>query len=280
MTLESSRIRVLPSLSGGYVEAADDDRFAYRFGKVEQVVTSSGQDSTGLFEPNLNDPRYLPFEGAGVISTWRIELPADGRQFDYRSIADAVLTLQYTAREGGSTLRTAASASVADALEGYKNAATETGAAVIFRASIDFSAAWNTFLYGELPVTTRDLDLDLRANRFPYLAANAAGLKITGVRLVLVATTNQQVLDVLLEREGDQIGTDTILDTSAPVLGGLPTARWEILGGEDPGLWKVKVPADTLNAAYKQTYEIDDLEYARFKNDVVRDMLVIVHYTI
>ncbi len=276
LTLESSRIRVLPSLNVTYRETGEDDRFAYRYGKVEQVVTSSGQDSTGLFEPSLNDPRYLPFEGAGVISTWRIELPASGRQFDYRSIADAVLTLQYTAREGGSTLRAAASADVADAMEQYKNAATEEGAAVIFRASVDFSAAWTTFLYSEIPVATRDLELDLRAGRFPYLAAKAEGLKITGVRLVLVAATSQQVDDVHLEREGDQIGVDTHLVPSAPV-GGLPTARWASFE-EDPGLWKVKVPSDVLSASYKQVYEIEDVEYARFKDDVVRDLLVIVHY--
>lgn len=270
LTLESSRIRVLPSLQGGYLEAADDSRFAYRFGKVEQIVTSSGLDSTGLFEPSLNDPRDLPFEGAGVISTWRIELPAVGRQYDYRTIADAVLTLQYTAREGGSTLRAAASAGVAGAMEDYKNAAAEEGPAVVFRASIDFSATWNTFLYSEAAVATRDLELDLRVSRFPYLAAQAPGLKITGVRLVLVAATSQQVDDVHLEREGDLV-------SGAPVLGGLPTARWASLE-ENPGLWKIKVPASLLNAAYKQVYEIENVEYARFKDDVVRDLLIIVHY--
>ncbi|MBA3494224.1 MAG: hypothetical protein H0T87_08970 [Gammaproteobacteria bacterium] len=39
------------------------------------MVTSSGQDDSGLFETNLRDEPYLPFEGAGVISTWRLEMP-------------------------------------------------------------------------------------------------------------------------------------------------------------------------------------------------------------
>jgi len=60
-------------------------------------------------------------------------------------------------------------------------------------------------------------------------------------------------------------------------VGGLPTTRWASFE-EDPGLWKVKVPSDVLSASYKQVYEIEDVEYARFKDDVVRDLLVIVHY--
>ena len=47
--------------------------------------TSSAQNDSGLFELNLRDERPLPFEGAGAISTWRIELPNDVPQFDFES---------------------------------------------------------------------------------------------------------------------------------------------------------------------------------------------------
>jgi hypothetical protein len=55
----------------------------YYFGSLQSVVTSSAQQYSGLFETNLRDERSLPFENAGVISTWRLELPAVYRQFDY-----------------------------------------------------------------------------------------------------------------------------------------------------------------------------------------------------
>jgi len=47
-----------------------------------------GQNDSGLFETNLRDERYLPFENSGVVSEWQLELPAnpskkDPRQFDY-----------------------------------------------------------------------------------------------------------------------------------------------------------------------------------------------------
>ena len=54
------------------------------------IATSSGRNDSGLFEPNLRDERYLPFEGAGALSEWRIELPAGFRQFDYDTISDVV----------------------------------------------------------------------------------------------------------------------------------------------------------------------------------------------
>ena len=72
---------------------------------LQAVATSNAQNDSGLFELNFRDERYLPFEGAGVMSRWRIELPAEFRQFDYDTISDAVLHIKYTAREGGVTLR-------------------------------------------------------------------------------------------------------------------------------------------------------------------------------
>ena len=70
------------------------------------MVTSGAQNDSGLFETNLRDERYLPFEGAGAISTWRLELPIDLPQFDVESISDVVFHLRYTAREAGTAAAT------------------------------------------------------------------------------------------------------------------------------------------------------------------------------
>ena len=92
----------------------EDSRFTYLPGPAQGIVTSRGQDDGGLFEMNLRDERYLPFEGHGVVgSTWKIELPPMQYQaFNYATIADAVLQLRYTAREGGERLRDAAIAAI------------------------------------------------------------------------------------------------------------------------------------------------------------------------
>ncbi len=71
---------------------------------LETVVTSSANADSGLFETQLHDERFLPFENAGAIGRWRIELPDQFAQFDYSTISDVILTLRYTARDGGKQL--------------------------------------------------------------------------------------------------------------------------------------------------------------------------------
>ena len=68
---------------------------------VKAIANSNGQNDTGMFEFNFRDERYLPFEGAGVISDWSLELPAEARQFDYNSVSDIIITVRYTARDAG-----------------------------------------------------------------------------------------------------------------------------------------------------------------------------------
>src|SRR6202020_1385041 len=59
-------------------------------------------------ELRFEDERYLPFETAGAISSWRLTLNNVFRQFDYSTITDVVLHVRYTARDGGAPLREAA----------------------------------------------------------------------------------------------------------------------------------------------------------------------------
>jgi len=90
----------------------DDD-----LGKLQSIVTSSAQSDSDLFEPNLRDKRYLPFEGAGAISARRLELLNDYRQFEYDTISDVILHLSYTTREGGGALRMDAAAYVGEQIQ-------------------------------------------------------------------------------------------------------------------------------------------------------------------
>ncbi|NES18101.1 MAG: hypothetical protein F6K41_04040 [Symploca sp. SIO3E6] len=69
----------------------------------QQVALSQGLNDSGLFELNFNDARYLPFEGTGAVSTWKLEIPtatnpgliSKGEKLD--KLTDAIVTLRYTA---------------------------------------------------------------------------------------------------------------------------------------------------------------------------------------
>lgn len=86
--------------------------------KNTSISTSSGNSDGGAFELNFRDERYLPFEGAGAISEWLLELPGAMRSFNYDSISDVLLHISYSAYEGD---RAAAEAALAATITSYGN---------------------------------------------------------------------------------------------------------------------------------------------------------------
>lgn len=165
MTLQKSAIRTVSD--GDYPRTgADDARFNDYFGSMQSIVTSTGQNDSGLFETNLHDERYLPFEGSGAISEWQLELPTYLRQFDYETIADVILHVRYTAREGGALLRKGAVANLKTAIE---NAQT-VGSVRLFSIRHEFPTEWARFRNVQLGGTTMlaELSLTLRAEHYPF----------------------------------------------------------------------------------------------------------------
>jgi hypothetical protein len=47
----------------------------------------------------------MPFEFLGAVSRWRIELPPENNYFDFDSLSDCIVRLNYTACEGGELRR-------------------------------------------------------------------------------------------------------------------------------------------------------------------------------
>ena len=79
LSLLKSSLRKSPLLSDDEYarQGSEDERFVDYFGTIQSIVTSSGNNDSGLFETNLRDERFLPFEGAGAESTWKLDLPAE-----------------------------------------------------------------------------------------------------------------------------------------------------------------------------------------------------------
>lgn len=173
LTLLKSSIRKTQVLHDGIYprEDAEDDRFNDYFGRLQSIVTSSAQNDSGLFETNLRDERYLPFENSGVISEWQLELPAnpgknDPQQFDYETISDVILHLRYNAREGGALLRKEAMKNLNEAIE----AAQAAGSMRLFSLRHEFPIEWAKFkrvkIEGE--TKTAELTLNLREEHYPF----------------------------------------------------------------------------------------------------------------
>jgi 5-hydroxyisourate hydrolase-like protein (transthyretin family) len=184
LTLLEHSTRVSTSTVPAYARQQPED-LRFRDGSEEQAIaTSRGRDDAGMFELSLQGEKYLPFEGAGAVSSWRIELPAV-RQFDYRTITDVELELRYTARDGGSTLRDAATAAVEDAIEAVFDAANATGLMLLLSATEDFPADWERLLRPAEGEQGEPLELPIVMGRFPYVA-RVRGIEVSSVRLVFI----------------------------------------------------------------------------------------------
>ena len=185
LTLLKSSVRTTPVVGDEYARAdAEDTRFNDYFGSLQSIVTSSGQNDSGLFETNLRDERYLPFENSGVISEWQLQLPAnpskgEPRQFDYDTISDVILHVRYTAREGGGLLRQRAIAHNNDLF----TEARAVGAVRLFSVRHEFPGEWARLQAAPPAGQRRALALTLRPEHFPFWSQGRLGA-ITRVDVV------------------------------------------------------------------------------------------------
>lgn len=107
LTLQASSVRTSALLSNGVYgrnPTPDDDRFVDYFGSTDVVVTSGARNDSGLFETNLRDERFLPFEGAGAIGTWTLTLRGKARSLILASAA----TLTSASRPSGPSVTSSA----------------------------------------------------------------------------------------------------------------------------------------------------------------------------
>lgn len=91
---------------------------------------------------SFKDERYLPFEGAGVTSKWRLELP-QFCQFDYNTISDVVVHLRYISTEGGEGLKKAASDSATDFMKNVEELGQQEGLFSIIDLQHDLPTEWH-----------------------------------------------------------------------------------------------------------------------------------------
>ncbi|MBO3752769.1 hypothetical protein J5X84_42535 [Streptosporangiaceae bacterium NEAU-GS5] len=127
----------------------------------QQIALSDlepGRDNNGLFELRFDDDRYLPFEGTGAVSTWRLETngppPAD--------LFDVSIIIKYTAAQGGAIFANA----VRGMLKPYQ-------AARYFDLAAEFPEQWQQFQEGDDGVLTLPVG--------PEMFARMSGTQITGI---------------------------------------------------------------------------------------------------
>ena len=226
---------------------SEDPRFSDHFGSMQSIITSSAQNDSGLFESNLNDERYLPFENSGVISEWGLELPANPSksepcQFDYNTISDVILHIRYTAREGGKPLRTSALTHLSQLID----KAEAAGSTRLFSVRHEFSSAWALFKGIEMGAETfAPLTIELREEHYPFWAK---GHLEAVVKVEILAKTTDGI-DIFEDIDENGAGTGRSDSLSQKHLGNLYGSEIDILPASPIGPYTL----------YFSSNEIEDL---------------------
>ena len=181
------------ALTGYAEDPGNDERFAYNLGTIQSIATSTSQKDSGMFDLNFRDERYLPFEGAGAISNWRCEMcKPELAQFDYGTIADVVLHLSYTAREGGSSLRGLAETDLLDRLGQIKQELSQTGLHTLINLKHELPNEWH------LLKQSGTVNMTVDKSRLPYLA-QALDATIDNVVLLAKVAGNPATFSINLD---------------------------------------------------------------------------------
>jgi hypothetical protein len=260
LTLLKSAVRHGNTLAGNnptYARQEGDPRFTDSVGAIQSIVTSRAQDDRGLFEANLRDERFLPFEGAGVISEWQIELPGTFRQFDYDTISDVILHVGYTAREGGGALKQKAIEELEDALNEFVRSEGQQGLAQIVSPRHELPTEWHRFLNPPADVQIHTLPLALDKERFPFLFAHRI-LTITAIELFFKMKEGVEGIRLTLDDQD------------------LALAPWNGLLWTSQHFNEQKIPRTWTLHAWRDGENGPE----RLAPDVLQELVVIVRYTL
>jgi hypothetical protein len=234
------------------------------------IATSSGQNDSGLFEPNLRDERWLPFEGQGAVSAWTLELDQKSNNFDFSTITDAILHVRYTARAGISP-------------QVVRNAITPpTGVARSLMVSVKntFDYALYSFLHPtDTTAPQQVLTLPISDAVFPF--TNLASPKIGNIRVIFALASRPAGGTSIATTFGPTAGTLAALsltDVLPPGWTGTPAILWgsaPVAPAIEPQAFTLALPAASVPGALAVV--VDGV--VRLDPAKLDDVVLVIDYT-
>lgn len=248
----------------------DDDRFVEGKPPVKKMATSAAQLDSGVFELSFRDERYLPFEGAGVISTWKLELNGkyviDGElkdlsQFDYNSISDIILHINYTSREDAGIFRQEAIKHLEDFMKKTAENAPEPFMRM-FSLKYEFPDALYKLI--EVGGNPQKADFVIGSKHFPMLLAKKT-LKVLKAEIFLIPKDGKTITDPVSLKISNE-------DAS---LEGTPGGAWQKLP-------LIEVKRITLNLTEFEPLQNWTIEAGnnQLKKEEIEDILILFRYAI
>jgi 7-cyano-7-deazaguanine reductase len=225
LSLVRNTIRKTSLIGDGYARAeGSDERFEDNFDQ-ESIVAGKAQNDSGRFQADRSardESRRQPFMGKGGISQWQLELPADPSKkdpalFDYDTISDVILHLQYTAKEGGRPLRDKAMENLKAAIE----EATMAGSTRLFSVRHEFPVEWHKLISAPAVNGRFKLDIRFEEHHYPYWTRNRIDT-VKGIEVFAKGLANRTAI-----YETSSAADIGALEKKNPALGGIYSAKIE-----------------------------------------------------
>jgi hypothetical protein len=135
----------------------------------QSIAISRGRNDNGMFRLDFSGDNYLPFEGTGAVSRWQLAIPPENNRLDLSQLTDVVITLGYTALDGGSTFDGKPSFRT-DTLAVLRKHKVQYTGKLYLDAAQSFAGAWYAFLNPPPAPATQTLAFDVQSGMLPYLA--------------------------------------------------------------------------------------------------------------
>ncbi|WP_345510134.1 neuraminidase-like domain-containing protein [Phytohabitans houttuyneae] len=201
----------------------------------ETLSLMETMNARGVFDFEPHTGLRDAFEGQGVDTTWELRMPKPANPFDFSTIADVLLTIDYTAIDSAD-LRARVVRELDRTQEGERG----------FSLRQDFPDAWWDLTNPDAADTPLNVSLGTRALDFPV---NLAELEITQIALALITESDPPApLSTLTLHFRADGGTAVLGGTAAPVDKVVSTRRsnggpWLPITGKAPaGTWRLQLP--------------------------------------
>ena len=218
----------------------------------ESIALTSPQNATGLFELTPQSPEMLlPFESTGVATSWELCLPKASNFFDYSTIADVLITIEYTALNNF-TYRQQVIQELGNDFSGDRP----------FSFRNEFSDQWFDLHNPDQTETPMVVRFETRREDFP---PNLTDLSIQQVVLYFARAEGASFEIPVTLNFTEQSSTDSVGGEQRTIDGIISTRRgngtsWLPMIGKSPvGEWELSLPNTEEVKKHFQDEEVDDI---------------------
>ncbi|NTW38174.1 MAG: hypothetical protein HGB17_19190, partial [Syntrophobacteraceae bacterium] len=223
----------------------------------ESVALSSPTSATGLFEMEAQSEMLNPFEGMGVDTTWEFRMPKAANLVDYNSIADVLITEEYTAL---------------NSFDYYQQVILDLDCSIHadrpFSFRNQFPDQWYDLHNPDQTATPMVVRFKTNREDFP---PNVEDLKISQLMLYFARKSEEPFEVDVTHLQFTESGQGSVGGGAKTIDGVISTLRgnagdWTAMTGKPPfGEWELALP------------DTDEMK-SRFENEEIEDILYVITF--